>query len=137
MTLKQIIYTSQPFGYDRATLSGILMSARRWNKRNDITGSLICRHDVYLQLLEGPSDAVDATYARIARDDRHVNVIEVVSAPITERLFGDWDMRHDPADTWFYTAKEVADGALDTATPDDFKAVFTKLAQQPAMDQLD
>ena len=137
MTLKQIIYTSTPFGYDHAILSGILLSARRWNERDNISGALICRHDVFLQLLEGPADKIDAAYARIAKDDRHVNITQIVSEIISERMFGEWDMRHDPAQTWFYTAKEVADGVLDDASPDDIKAVFVKLAKEPAGDQLD
>ena len=51
--LIQIIYMSQPFGYDEAMLAGILLDARRCNKRDGITGALVCRHDIYLQLLEG------------------------------------------------------------------------------------
>ena len=52
--LIQLIYSSRPFGFDEATLNGILMFARRNNPREAITGALICRHDLYLQLLEGP-----------------------------------------------------------------------------------
>lgn len=50
--MKQLIYRSQPFGFDRAMLAGILMGARRNNTRDDITGALIVRHDMYLQLIE-------------------------------------------------------------------------------------
>ena len=74
MGLLRIIYTSQPFGFDEATLAGILMDARRCNTRDDVTGALICRRDVFVQLLEGPEQKVRDTFERIGRDDRHVDV---------------------------------------------------------------
>ena len=127
MTLKQIIYASQPFGYDDGTLGSILLDARRCNKRDGITGALVCRHDIYLQLLEGPADAVEAAYARIARDDRHANMNRMVEQTISERMFGQWEMLHDPATSWLWSAEDIADGALDRATPEDITAVFRTL----------
>ena len=95
--LIQLIYSSKPFGFDEAALNGILLTARRNNPRDAITGALICRHDLYLQLLEGPRAAVEARYSSIARDDRHLDVVKRVSRPATERLFPNWAMRDDPA----------------------------------------
>ena len=54
----QLIYASRPFGYDELTLVGILASARRNNERDGITGALICREDLFVQLLEGRRDLV-------------------------------------------------------------------------------
>ena len=51
--LVQLIYSSQPFGYDSTTLQTILNDARRCNTRDGISGALVCRHDIYVQLLEG------------------------------------------------------------------------------------
>lgn len=132
MTLKQIIYTSQPFGYDDAILGSILLDARRCNNRDGITGALVCRHDVFLQLLEGPEDVLDATYARIAQDDRHANITQLVSGPIEARMFGNWDMLHDPAKSWLWSIEEIADGALDRATPDEISALFATLSAKVA-----
>ncbi len=36
------------------------MSARRHNPRDQITGALICRHDLYLQLIETVAASIDA-----------------------------------------------------------------------------
>ena len=129
--LIQLIYSSQPFGFDNAMLNGILIIARRNNPRDSITGALICRQDLYLQLLEGPRAAVEARYRSIARDNRHLEVVERVSRPVTERLFPNWAMRDDPARSWMWTAKEIDDGALERASPDDFVAVFTRRAAEP------
>lgn len=132
MSLMQLIYASRPFGFDTAILNSILSDARRLNPENDITGALICRADVYLQLLEGPAAAVEATFARIARDDRHVEVQQLVSRPVEQRLFPDWAMRHDPARSWMWTQQEVDDGALGRATEEDVVAVFERVANEPA-----
>lgn len=126
--LIQIIYSSQPFGFDEAVLSGVLLDARRCNARDGITGALVCRRDVYLQLLEGPRAAIDAAYARIRRDDRHLEVAMRAERSISARSFGDWAMLHDPAKSWIWTPAEISDGILDSATPEDFWGVFEGLA---------
>jgi hypothetical protein len=131
--LIQLIYSSKPFGFDEAALNGILLFARRNNPREAITGALICRHDLYLQLLEGPQAAVDARYQKIARDDRHLEVVKRVSRPVTERMFPNWAMRDDPARSWMWTQKEIHEGALDRARPDDFISIFSRLAAEFAI----
>ncbi len=128
--LIQLIYSSKPFGFDDAALNGILMIARRNNPRDAITGALICRHDLYLQLLEGPQAAVEARYVSIARDNRHVEVVKRAAQPVTKRLFPSWAMRDDPARSWVWTAKEIEQGALDRAAPSDFISIFRRLAAE-------
>lgn len=127
MSLFQIIYVSQPFGYDAAILNGILLDARRCNDRDGVTGALICRHDIFLQLLEGPEAEVEATLARIARDDRHSGLQTLVSRPIKDRIFGDWAMLHDPAKSWIWSEAELADGVLDRLKEADIIKVFKDL----------
>lgn len=130
MDMIKLIYASRPFGFDDAILSGILIDARRCNKRDDITGALVCRHDIYLQMLEGPSDKVEAAYQRILRDDRHANLTKLVSRPIDSRLFAGWDMLHDPAQSWHWTAQDVAAGRIAAATEDDICYIFERLAEK-------
>ena len=132
MSLIQLIYASRPFGFDEPTLNGILADARRLNPKNDVSGALICRADLYLQLLEGPKEAVEATFARIARDDRHVEVHRLVTRPTDHRLFPDWAMRDDPARSWMWTQEEVENGAIDRATEAEVVAVFQRLAGEVA-----
>ncbi len=133
MALVQLIYISRPFGFDDLALTSILATARRNNERDGITGSLICREDIYLQLLEGNSDVVEAAYARIGRDDRHAEVRLVSNAPAEARLFPDWAMRHDPARTWMWSREDVSAGIHDDASAEDVRAVFERLAREPAV----
>ncbi len=130
MSLFQIIYVSRPFGFDEATLNRILMDARRKNLQADVTGALICRADAYLQLIEGPEVAIRETYARIAHDDRHVNISLLSSEPVIDRLFPGWAMRDDPARSWMWTQAQVTAGAIVKATRQDLLAVFERLRAQ-------
>ncbi|PKQ12326.1 MAG: blue light sensor protein [Alphaproteobacteria bacterium HGW-Alphaproteobacteria-1] len=130
MPLIQLVYASRPFGFDEATLSAILMDARRANARDDITGALIARHDLYLQLLEGPRDKVAAAYQRIRRDDRHVEVTRLVERPVEARMFPGWAMRDDPAQSWVWSIEAVNDGAIERADATEVLGFFRRIADQ-------
>jgi Sensors of blue-light using FAD len=132
MALKRLIYASQPFGFDDATLNGILAAARRNNRRDDITGALVCRADLYLQMLEGPETAVNAAYSRIKRDDRHLDVSLIWTGEVSERLFPAWAMRDDPARSWMWNRAEVSAGAAKNASRSEIEAVFARVAQETA-----
>jgi len=126
--VKQLIYRSQPFGFDSAMLAGILTRARHNNARDDITGALICRHDLYLQLIEGPAAMIDALYARILVDDRHCDVRLLLAEDVDQRLFPEWTMLDDSMPSMSWSPGEVAGGALDTATPEALRGVFERVA---------
>lgn len=130
MPLIQLVYASRPFGFDQAVLSAILLDARRANARDDITGALIARHDLYLQLLEGPRDKVEAAYQRIRRDDRHVEVTRLVERPIETRLFPGWAMRDDPAQSWVWSIEDVRGGAIERTDEAEVLGFFQRLADQ-------
>jgi hypothetical protein len=129
--MMQLIYASRPFGFDAGTLDDILMSARRHNAHNQITGALICRGDLFLQILEGGRDVVTATFARILKDDRHLEVMLIWSGDTDERLFPDWDMRDDPPRSWMWSREQVVEGALRRASADEVRGVFVRLAAEP------
>ena len=129
MQLMQLIYASQPFGFDEGMLMGILGDARRCNLRDDVSGALICRADVYLQLLEGPGAAVDAAFSRIAKDTRHQEVKRLSREAVGARMFPGWSMHHDPMHTWLWTPQDVAAGALVQAAPPALLSVFARVAE--------
>lgn len=128
--LTQLIYVSRPFGFDTPTLNGILIGARRRNRQDDITGALICRRDVYLQLLEGPTTAIEALYRRIGRDDRHVEIQLLLTTSIEHRLFPKWDMLDDPARSWLWSPEEVQAGDVERASSEALIAVFERVAKE-------
>ncbi len=129
MTETRLIYRSQPFGFDSAMLAGILSAARRNNPEMQITGALICRQDVYLQLIEGPSASIDALYARILKDDRHTDIRLLLKEDMGERLFPAWSMLDDQAPSLFWSAEDVAKGALEALSAEDLRAPFIRLSE--------
>jgi len=127
VSLIQLTYASHPFGFDDAMLAGILLDARRCNARDGITGALIVRSDIYLQLLEGPEKEVEAAFARIRQDDRHTDVRAVRRRAADARLFPEWAMRDDPARSWMWSREAVADGAAENASDDEILGIFRRL----------
>lgn len=73
-------------------LEALLTSARRRNAQEDITGLLVAGGRRFLQVLEGPYDAVTATYERIVQDPRHFAVVQLSNKAIGERSFSQWAM---------------------------------------------
>ena len=132
MNLFKAVYSSTPFGYDAQTLAAILLDARRFNERDGITGALMCRRDIYLQMLEGPEELVRATLGRIRADDRHVNVQLHVAEGVSERLFGDWEMFHSPNAANMWSREAIDDGAIERTTPAEVLGFFKHLRLEAA-----
>lgn len=89
--------------FTKAELLEILEDSRVRNAAAGVSGILLYRDGNILQVLEGETAAVHATYQRIARDPRHSGIFPVIQEPIAERLFGEWsmafrDLTLDPAE---------------------------------------
>jgi hypothetical protein len=93
MSLKQLVYVSAARrDLDRTEHARILATARRNNSTNGITGMLLNIEQGFLQILEGPPDAVDETFARICVDPRHTSVRKLYETPVAQRNFSGWFM---------------------------------------------
>jgi len=77
---------------DMAALQDILKTARRKNRRLDVSGALCYDPAFFMQCLEGPREHVNLLYMVIARDPRHTNVTLLEYADVKHRVFGDWSM---------------------------------------------
>ena len=75
-----------------AEIEAILAKSRINNARDGITGGLLFNDGCFAQVLEGPADAVEATFERIQCDDRHGEVTMLETGPIPARDFADWSM---------------------------------------------
>ena len=74
------------------TLSDLVQRSSESNKAAGITGLLLLSGDQFLQVLEGPSDAVNQLFGRIMRDKRHHDVRLLTFEPIGDVYFSDWNM---------------------------------------------
>ena len=88
--LRQIFYHSRAVG--RFDVGAILTSAKRNNGMDGISGVLLFDGERFLQVLEGPADAVAAAFERIRGDARHTDVTVVTDQMVEERDFAYWSM---------------------------------------------
>ena len=79
---------------DQALLDSILTVSRRNNSAAGVTGLLVSGGRRFLQVLEGPDQAVLATYARIQADPRHRAFVLVTCQGIAQPAFGEWSMAY-------------------------------------------
>jgi hypothetical protein len=97
--VKRIIYCSQAtIDFSPDELVELLEKARLRNEAVGLSGMLLYCSESFLQTLEGDPASLDATYERIAADDRHSNLRLLMNADITSRLFPDWTMGFEHVD---------------------------------------
>lgn len=71
----------------------VVRNALPRNRALGVTGALCFTPTSFFQVLEGPSDAVRAVFARIEADWRHTQVTKIAETPIRERLFAGHEMK--------------------------------------------
>lgn len=98
-----------------AVIDAILAQCRSHNPALGITGILCHGGEVFMQVLEGGRDAVNALYADIVRDPRHRDVAVLHFEEVTERRFAGWTMgqvnlaKVNPSIVLKYSEKPVLD----------------------------
>jgi hypothetical protein len=91
--IKRIKYISRfDKAHTEADIEKIGEQSRANNQRLDLTGMLMASGGLFYQVLEGPAEAVDEVYARIANDSRHTDLLLLDSEENVERLYPDWSM---------------------------------------------
>ena len=86
---------------DNEDLRDLVQRSAEHNRAAGITGLLLLSGNRFLQVVEGPSDAVNALFGRIMRDQRHRDVQLLTYEPIGDVYFDDWNMYpfHQPEPT--------------------------------------
>jgi len=116
MDLYQLVYCSRNTICEQGdhlaeAVSAILAAARHNNRQAGVTGALLFTQSWFAQVLEGPRDAVEATFERIQSDMRHGDVTVLSFLPAGQRSFPDWSMAFAGEPT------ESATHALDLLVP--------------------
>ena len=73
-------------------LVDLLKQSREKNTRLGITGMLLYKDGVFLQVIEGEERVVEKLYATIEKDSRHQGCYQLRWEVIRERRFPDWSM---------------------------------------------
>lgn len=110
--LKHLVYISSATQlFTREGLEELLNTARENNSREHVSGMLLYRGGNFIQVLEGPSSAVDQIFASIEQDSRHKDVTVLLDEAITRCDFRDWSMAFNGND------QEKIEGLSDFLKP--------------------
>jgi hypothetical protein len=92
-----IVYSSTArVPFDDGDLATLLMNSRANNRRLGLSGFLMHERGRFVQVLEGPDEAVQTRYDVIAADPRHTDLSVLLRESIDERRFADWSMGYRP-----------------------------------------
>lgn len=117
MPLCRLIYASRATdALKPEELERILASSRRNNPKLGVTGALLFSSREFLQVLEGPREAVNQTYARLLPDPRHADVTILDFSEVPRRLFAGWAM-HQVATGWLTRARILRYGERELFSP--------------------
>ncbi|MTE27524.1 BLUF domain-containing protein [Winogradskyella ouciana] len=70
----------------------MLMKAKRKNKRLKITGCIVYADNKFIQLIQGPKDAIIDLYKEIKADKRHFKVTTLLEQSTEQKIWSDWSM---------------------------------------------
>jgi hypothetical protein len=88
-----VIYVSSAVNlFSDQDLATLLEKARINNHSLNITGMLLYKDGNFMQLLEGPRDAIDGLLLKIESDPRHRGMLRLLQQDRPEREFSDWAM---------------------------------------------
>lgn len=92
--MHQIAYVSEATDkMNQNDMKTLMRHSRKNNASNDLTGMLLVEWPIFLQILEGPKDAIDHLLDKLEEDDRHKNLRIIYDKPdIQEREFSRWQM---------------------------------------------
>ena len=113
--LKRVSYISKfarPLSRDE--ISKLAADAAEKNRSLGVTGMLMSSGGIFYQVLEGPVEAVDDLYRKIAADPRHQDVL-VLSAheEVEDRQFPSWAMKKVDLDEEALSRLEPMKALLD------------------------
>ena len=80
-------------------IEDILSTSRTNNQRDQLTGMLLFRSGLFVQLLEGEKSAVQRLYdEKIKLDSRHHKLELLLEQTVDQRMFPHWAMGHKNID---------------------------------------
>jgi hypothetical protein len=91
--MRRVVYVSTAVSLNEGDVALIVEHAQRNNQRNGISGFLLYNGQSFLQLLEGPTEALRALMLRLKQDNRHSGIIILENNDCVVPCFPGWAMR--------------------------------------------
>jgi hypothetical protein len=82
-----------------AELLALQEQSQKKNEQLGVTGILLHKDGDFMQLFEGPDEAVRNLAKSIYADKRHHHIIQLLERPIAERTFPEWSMQFQDVST--------------------------------------
>jgi hypothetical protein len=117
-------------GITEEQVKDILKSAQRKNPAIGLNGVLIHGGGQFMQVLEGPEQAVLRLYVKILDDHRHSDCRVLHISPANDRIFGNWSMgsiKSDPLQ--FQHIAELRARRLETVQAKTFTAAMREFVR--------
>jgi Sensors of blue-light using FAD len=97
-------------------LESLLIEARAFNEKVQVTGVLLKHEGAFFQYFEGPPSAVAIVYERIKKSPLHHHLVELLNQPVDTRQFTRWHMAFTkaPLTTLQALSNEIWEMALPT-----------------------
>jgi hypothetical protein len=93
--LRRLAWSSLPSpSLSAARLGEIIVPSRRNNERNHISGRLLFTGAHFIGVLEGDERDLGKLWLRMARDERHRDLIRIGDALCGKRWFPEWMMAY-------------------------------------------
>lgn len=105
-SLISLVYVSKITWQSRFQTSvfhSIEATSNKFNKDNNLTGTLCYGNGYFVQCLEGAKSVVLSLLKRIIEDKRHKDLKILVVEPIQSRKFVSWDMRMLFLERWLWS----------------------------------
>ncbi len=122
--LRLIYFSTARLGLDPADLENILSHAVASNVARGVTGILLYNGQNFLQVLEGPRQAVEELYARIGQDGRHTGVALIKTEDVSTLSYPEWGMKLKELNSdlgensLLRLNQEIADALVDVSSAD-------------------
>lgn len=89
----QLIYASHAKqAFNEIELISLLKAARTKNLKLNITGMLLYKDGIFMQLLEGDETEVRKLFSTIKHDNRHEKVVVLFEKTCDHSVLSDWSM---------------------------------------------
>ena len=91
-----------------AELEALLLSARDFNAKHDVTGILLYHEGTFFQYFEGPGPGVEAVYSRVRESRLNGGLMELMRERVEQHQFSNWGMGFSAAPQSLILALERA-----------------------------
>lgn len=145
MTVHRLLYRSEVGLVGTAAdigqqIAEIVRLSEARNAAVGLTGALLLTRGVFIQALEGPLTAIEATFERICCDLRHRRVELLELAQADSRVFAEWSMARISPDQkverLFSCLPHCEDQCLEsTSTQATVQLMLALLMSEPALEQ--